>query len=135
MAAVGDLGPEEAGRHHRPPSVHSVMTTAASNQIQGNDTDAMRGRNDIKAIGSGAAGESLEKTCDEVAPSNTHPLSIVPRSQRRWLLGRFALIPEVNNSYEYRNSTKWGITATVSLTTVVAPMGSSISYHMHTPLS
>uniref|UniRef100_A0A0D2Y6F8 Major facilitator superfamily (MFS) profile domain-containing protein n=1 Tax=Fusarium oxysporum (strain Fo5176) TaxID=660025 RepID=A0A0D2Y6F8_FUSOF len=72
----------------------------------------MRGRNDIKAIGSGAAGESLEKTCDEVAPSDTHPLSIVPRSQRRWLLDRFALIPEVNNSYEYRNSTKWGITAT-----------------------
>ncbi|EXK29564.1 hypothetical protein FOXG_11868 [Fusarium oxysporum f. sp. lycopersici 4287] len=25
MAAVGDLGPEEAGRRHRPPSVHSVM--------------------------------------------------------------------------------------------------------------
>ncbi|KAK2475939.1 hypothetical protein H9L39_13532 [Fusarium oxysporum f. sp. albedinis] len=135
MAAVSDLGPEEAGRHQRPPSVHSVITAAASNQRQGHDTDAMRARNDIKAIGAGATGKSLDKTCDEVAPSNTHPLSVVLRSQRRGLLGRFALIPEINNSYEYGNSTTWGITAAVSLATVVAPMGSSISYRMHTPLS
>ena len=51
---------------------------------------------------------------------------IVPRDQRRGLLGRFTLIPEVERPYEYKNSTKWMITAIVALAAAGAPMGSSI---------
>jgi hypothetical protein len=51
---------------------------------------------------------------------------IVPRDQRRGLLGRLTLIPEVERPYEYKDSTKWMITAIVALAAAGAPMGSSI---------
>ncbi|KAK1245491.1 hypothetical protein MKX08_005120 [Trichoderma sp. CBMAI-0020] len=54
--------------------------------------------------------------------------NIVPRSQRRGLLSRFAVVPEVESPYEYKNSTKWGITLTIALATAAAPLGSSIFY-------
>jgi hypothetical protein len=144
--AVGDMKPQEALGHELPLFVHSDTTTTPSNPRQGHDTNAARDQTDIKIVPAGAAAEPTAKTCDEAASTNKfqlratqlrdpvnrlHPLSVIPRSKRRGLLGRFAIIPEINNSYEYCNSTKWGITATVSLATVVAPMGSSIFYRMH----
>ncbi|KAH8742776.1 major facilitator superfamily transporter [Diaporthe sp. PMI_573] len=139
--AVGDLDPEKACGHQRPLSVHSDAN-AISNLRLGHNRDTARDENDIEAIGATAAGEPSGKTCDELASTHdiqsctqstapstrSPPLSIVRRSKRRGLLGRFAIVPEVNNPYNYRNSTKWGITATISLATVVAPMGSSIFY-------
>lgn len=56
------------------------------------------------------------------------PLSIVPRSKRRGLLGRFAIIPEVERPYDYGNGTKWAITAITALAGAAAPMGSTIFY-------
>jgi len=57
----------------------------------------------------------------------SRPLSIVPRSKRRGLLGRFALfIPEVERPYDYKNSTKWCITFIVAIAAAAAPMGSAI---------
>ncbi|TVY32359.1 MFS transporter [Lachnellula subtilissima] len=54
-------------------------------------------------------------------------LSIVPRSRRRGLLGRFAcIIPEVERPYEYKNSTKWFITFIIALAAAAAPMGTAI---------
>ncbi|KAK4241631.1 hypothetical protein C8A03DRAFT_40986 [Achaetomium macrosporum] len=50
----------------------------------------------------------------------------VPRARRRGLLGRFTIIPEVERPYEYKNSTKWMITAIVALAAAAAPMGSAI---------
>ncbi|KJZ71066.1 hypothetical protein HIM_09538 [Hirsutella minnesotensis 3608] len=58
----------------------------------------------------------------------SRPITIVPRSRRRGLFARFAIVPEVERPYDYKNSTKWGITATVALATAVAPLGSSIFY-------
>lgn len=52
--------------------------------------------------------------------------TVVPRAERRGLLGRLTLIPEIENSYDYRKSTKWTITAIVALAAAGAPMGSSI---------
>lgn len=51
---------------------------------------------------------------------------IVPRAERRGLLGRYTLIPEVHRPYKYKNSTKWMITTIVALAAAGAPMGSSI---------
>lgn len=53
---------------------------------------------------------------------------VVPRARRRGLLGRFGVIPEVERPYDYRNRTKWAITAAVSFASAGAPMGSSIFY-------
>jgi hypothetical protein len=44
------------------------------------------------------------------------------------LFARFSITPEVERPYEYKNSTKWGITATVALASLAAPLGSSIFY-------
>ncbi|KAF4550362.1 MFS-type transporter-like protein 65 [Elsinoe fawcettii] len=52
----------------------------------------------------------------------------VPRSQRRGLLARFAVIPEVENPYDLPNKTKWVITAVVALSAVAAPMGSTLVF-------
>lgn len=54
--------------------------------------------------------------------------NIVPRSKRRGLFGRFAILPEVDDPYLYKTSTKWGITVIISLATCISPMGSSIFY-------
>ncbi len=55
-------------------------------------------------------------------------LTVVPRAQRRGLFGQFAILPEVERPYEYRNKTKWLITLVVSLTAAGGPLGSSIFY-------
>lgn len=52
----------------------------------------------------------------------------VPRLKRRGLFGQLTLIPEVENPRAYTRSTKWILTCTVSLATLIAPMGTSIFY-------
>ena len=54
------------------------------------------------------------------------PLRIVPRSQRRGLLGRFGLIAEVENPRDYSNRTKWILTTVVAFSGVCAPLGSTV---------
>jgi multidrug resistance protein len=51
---------------------------------------------------------------------------IVPRSQRRGLLARFTLIPEVSNPEHYARRTKWFLTFIVAFCAMAAPMGSAI---------
>ncbi|KAG9185592.1 hypothetical protein G6011_06923 [Alternaria panax] len=51
---------------------------------------------------------------------------VVPRSQRRGLLARFTLIPEVENPEHYARQTKWFLTFIVAFCAMAAPMGSAI---------
>ena len=51
---------------------------------------------------------------------------LVPSNQRRGLLARFALIPEVENPEHYANKTKWFLTFIVAFCAMAAPMGSAI---------
>jgi hypothetical protein len=44
------------------------------------------------------------------------------------LFASLAIVPEVESPYDYKNSTKWGITLTVALATAAAPLGSTIFY-------
>lgn len=79
---------------------------------------------------------ACEETCppcrtrSRASSTRSRPLTIVPRAKRRGLFGRFTLVPEVERPYDYKNSTKWTITAAISLATAAAPMGSSIFYRM-----
>jgi hypothetical protein len=60
--------------------------------------------------------------------------AIVPRSQRRGLFGRFAIIPEIERAQDYTNKTKWMITAIIALAAAAAPIGAGIFYrksHCH----
>lgn len=52
----------------------------------------------------------------------------VPRNQRRGLLARFAIIPEVENPYDLTNKTKWTITVVVAFSAAAAPMGSTLVF-------
>ncbi|KAF1940995.1 MFS general substrate transporter [Clathrospora elynae] len=60
------------------------------------------------------------------ATSVTPDAIIVPRSQRRGLLARFTLIPEVTNPEHYARRTKWFLTFIVAFCAMAAPMGSAI---------
>jgi hypothetical protein len=52
----------------------------------------------------------------------------VPRKERRGWFATFALIPEVTNPYDYKDSTKWFITFVVSISAAAAPVGSGIIF-------
>lgn len=52
----------------------------------------------------------------------------VPRKERRGWFATFALIPEVTNPYDYKDSTKWLITLIVSVSAAAAPVGSGIIF-------
>ena len=52
----------------------------------------------------------------------------VPRPQRRGLFGRFALLAEVVNPYDYDDRIKWFITFIVAFAAMAAPMGSTIFF-------
>lgn len=68
------------------------------------------------------------RTRSRASSVRSRPLTIVPKTKRRGLLAKFAIVPEVERPYDYKNSTKWTITAAISLATAAAPMGSSIFY-------
>lgn len=70
---------------------------------------------------------AASRTKSRSSSVHSRPLTIVPRSKRRGLLGRFAfIVPEVERPYEYKNSTKWFITFIVAIAAAAAPMGSAI---------
>lgn len=71
-------------------------------------------------------GEAAKRSKSRSSSVRSSLLSIVPRSKRRGLFGRLAIIPEVDNPYDYKRSTKWLITLIVALAAAAAPMGSAI---------
>ncbi|KAH8602158.1 MFS multidrug transporter-like protein [Bisporella sp. PMI_857] len=64
----------------------------------------------------------------KASTARSRPLSIVPRSKRRGLLSRFSIVPEVDRPHDYRNKTKWLITAIVAFSATAAPLGSAIFF-------
>ncbi|KAK3945836.1 major facilitator superfamily domain-containing protein [Diplogelasinospora grovesii] len=73
-------------------------------------------------------GEDLPPLSRHTSTFSRPTAIIIPRSERRGLFGRFAVIPEVGRPYDYKNTTKWMITAVVALAATGAPIGSSIFY-------
>lgn len=58
---------------------------------------------------------------------------IVHRSERRGLLGKLSIIPEVTNPYSYSPAIKWWMTVIVSFAAITSSTGSSIFYRKETP--
>jgi hypothetical protein len=71
---------------------------------------------------------TLRQTLSRTSSTFSRTATVVPRNQRRGLLGRFALIPELERPYDYKNKTKWIITAIVGFAAIAAPLGSAILY-------
>ncbi|OAA68113.1 major facilitator superfamily transporter multidrug resistance [Niveomyces insectorum RCEF 264] len=80
--------------------------------------------------GAGVQAAEIAYAHSRSRPSSTFSRTptVVPRSQRRGLFGRFAILPEIERPYEYDNKTKWTITLIVSLTGAAGPLGSAIFY-------
>lgn len=72
-------------------------------------------------------GPTLNKTPSK-ADSVALEREVVPQSERRGLLGRFSIIPEVTNPYSYSAGTKWWMTVIVSFAAITSSTGSSIFY-------
>ncbi len=73
-------------------------------------------------------GMAMSRTQSRASSTRARPAVVVPRGERRGLLSRFTIVPEVVNPYDYKRGTKWGITATIAVATAAAPLGSSIFY-------
>lgn len=148
MSSVPDL---EKGEDASPPSIHSSSDSITTAQSEDHDFD------DEKKVARSSVHEEPEPHHDALVPTvslatsaqpqtggvigqeagrsrsrasttRSKALTIVPRSQRRGVLGRLTIVPEVERPYDYKNSTKWGITLTIALATAAAPLGSSIFY-------
>ncbi|MCJ1436260.1 hypothetical protein MMC27_005638 [Xylographa pallens] len=80
--------------------------------------------------GPGAAEAGSEKQQNDRVDTQQDgkALELIPRSQRRGLFGRFTIIPEVTNPYDYKNGTKWMMTIIVALAAATSSTGSSIFY-------
>ena len=93
-------------------------------QARDNESLPSRGSTDTIAPVEEDGGEP--RNVKSNASSIPGPLVIVSREKRRGLLGRFALIPEVENPQLYRRKMKWILTLFVALAAAAGPMGSSI---------
>lgn len=157
MAAESDPEKGHARRssEFERPLSHVSKTTAdqheddedeASVRGKGNDEDRPSSRHENDLYPAATFGEpsgdgiyACEETCSpcrtrsRASSIRSRPLSVIPRSARRGLFGRFTLIPEIERPYDYKNSTKWTITAAIALATAAAPMGSSIFYRRLSP--
>lgn len=81
-----------------------------------------------------AAELGRSRTQSRASSTRSRPLLIVPRAERRGILSQLTLVPEVVNPYDYKRSTKWGITASIAIATAAAPLGSSIFYRLYHPI-
>lgn len=62
------------------------------------------------------------------ASTSRREIVVVPRSERRGMLGSFSIIPEITDPRDYSNGTKWALTIIVSLAAVTSSTGSSIFF-------
>lgn len=113
---------KEAGKEYDVPSdvrsVHTTHSTAPSEQSTVGESQDIEIADDV-----------LQRT---ITPKS--PLVKVPRSKRRGLFSRFAIVAEVTQPFDYKDSTKWFITFIVAVAAAAAPIGSSIILRKLVPL-
>ena len=72
-----------------------------------------------------------QRDLEKVETETQDPVPVkVPRSQRRGLFGRFAILAEVEEPKNYSRQAKWYITFVVAMAAIAAPMGSAIIFRM-----
>jgi hypothetical protein len=121
-----------------PVSHPGVSTTQDNESTKRGDTDeesihSHSSLGSIEAIPEDTEVPQLSKTKSKSSSVRSRPLSIIPRSERRGLLARFTIIPEVEQPYHYKRSTKWLITLQIAIAAAAAPMGSAILLRKSSP--
>lgn len=94
------------------------------------DEDSLHSRASSLQVEEGPVAEEahVPRSKSRASSTRSRTLSIVPRSQRRGLLGKLAVIPETNRPYDYANKTKWLIVLIVAIAAAAAPLGSAIFF-------
>jgi hypothetical protein len=128
MLAKDGLPGRESSSDHR---LHAEDSEKSRASDSGEDEGLVS--NDREEGGHDIGPSALHPDSESARPSQRSRASsfvrgglVVPRNQRRGLFGRFTIVPELESSYDYKNSTKWVITAVIALAAAAAPMGSSI---------
>jgi hypothetical protein len=116
----GSPGKEEIGRAKERGNADESRSEKSAHTIARSDQSTVGDAQDVEV-----ENDVLERT---ITPKR--PLVKVPRSQRRGLFSRFALVAEVTEPTDYKNSTKWFITFTVAIAAAAAPVGSGIIFRM-----
>lgn len=114
-----DPGAAPSHRAHAGGKEQHVLTESSEDEID-EDIEEQQGNSGSSNPEKTASRPQSERGTS-FADTNT-----IPRAQRRGLLARLAVIPEVEQPYKYKNKTKWTITAIVALAAAGAPMGSGI---------
>lgn len=136
------IEPERSSSRHTSSSKeHDAVAVPAEPREDGVD-DVRRGRQ--HSTGSGSSNDSQRTLSDhphdhqtatpsrERSRAQSSARSVkqdpvkVPRRQRRGLLGRFTIIAEVTNQYDYPRKTKWILTFVIAVAGAAGPMASSI---------
>lgn len=74
---------------------------------------------------------TLFQTKSRTSSIRSRAVTIIQRSKRRGVLGRYGMIPEVARPIEYKRKTKWTITMIVALAAAAAPQGSAIFFRAY----
>ena len=123
-----------------PPSPDTICGPSSEERI-GKEKE-QEGNVDSRSIHSSLSGHSDQSTVadhDDVENADDvlsrtitpkKPVVKVSRSERRGLFARFAVIAEVVDPHDYKNSTKWFITFVVAIAAAAAPVGSAIILRM-----
>ncbi|KAK3370297.1 major facilitator superfamily domain-containing protein [Podospora didyma] len=111
------------------------LKTSPSSETEEDDNPAARDRPDDKpSLGhdedasSNPGNELARPRRWRRASSFARASRVIPRAERRGLFGRFTIIPEIESPVDYKNGTKWAVTAIVAMAAAAAPMGSGIFY-------
>ena len=109
------------------PVEHPGVSTARDEKSDGDSIHSEHSHTSSLSIEQAPeANQPAQRSKSKSSSVRSRPLSIVPRHKRRGLLGKLALIPEVDRPYDYQRSTKWLITMLVAMAAAAAPIGSSI---------
>lgn len=110
--AIADGVEKEKAKEHNPEtrSIRSLHSLSPSEHSTVADEEA---RQDAEL--------GLERT---LTPKQ--PIVQVPRSERRGLFARFAIVAEVTNPQDLPDKTKWSIVAVIGFAAAAAPVGSAI---------
>jgi hypothetical protein len=118
-----DSSPRPSSSSHDNDNATHVRDSSESDITHHDISPAMSSSHDHAANEVNEKSPPIHRVETELGP----PIK-VPRSERRGLFGRFALVAEVVNPKTYPRSTKWYITGVVAAGAIVSPLGSSIFF-------
>ncbi|OQE10357.1 hypothetical protein PENVUL_c004G07436 [Penicillium vulpinum] len=99
---------------------HGVANNNLDRDIEMSSTEAPSSQPSPPTTSSGKSEPNVSAIEPEIV--------VVPRSERRGLLGRFSLVPEITNPRDYGNGIKWAMTVVVSFAAITSSTGSSIFF-------